>query len=245
MTTPRDILKSISKLHRKLEGKGRFTPMLVTMFLLFVLFPFLEVSRYSDVLMSLKFGLVIASGVYASKPRTGLSVAILVFGVLGVLATVALHAFPEGPVLFARDGFLFIFCACTAVYILRVVLRSDRITADSICGAVAVFLLLGLMWALLYAGMDLASPDSFIIGVASHPAYEEAPELGPQFSMFVYYSFNTITTLGNGDIIPLSRAARMFSWLEAVLGQLYLVVLVAHLVGLHVKHSDRRENEKA
>jgi len=56
---------------------------------------------------------------------------------------------------------------------------------------------------------------------------------------FIYYSFVTITTLGYGDITPATELARAFSILEAVVGQLYLVVVVARLVGMHVSSKSR------
>lgn len=52
--------------------------------------------------------------------------------------------------------------------------------------------------------------------------------------VLIYYSFTTLTTLGYGDILPLSPPARMFSALESVMGQIYLAVLIARLVGLHI-----------
>ena len=62
---------------------------------------------------------------------------------------------------------------------------------------------------------------------------------GGQSIFPIYYSFVTLTTLGYGDIVPTSAIARMFSAIEAVTGQLYLAVLVAQLVGLHISQSTR------
>jgi len=59
------------------------------------------------------------------------------------------------------------------------------------------------------------------------------------FSHFVYYSYTTLTTLGYGDILPLTSPARTFSYMEAICGQIFLVVLVARLVGLHIAQSSR------
>ncbi len=52
-----------------------------------------------------------------------------------------------------------------------------------------------------------------------------------------YFSFETLTTLGYGDIVPRSPAARMLATIEAVMGQIYLTVLIARLVGLHIAHA--------
>jgi voltage-gated potassium channel Kch len=60
-------------------------------------------------------------------------------------------------------------------------------------------------------------------------------------SVFIYYSFVTITTLGYGDITPITGVARAFSMLEAIVGQIYLVVLVARLVGVNITQTINKE----
>ena len=59
----------------------------------------------------------------------------------------------------------------------------------------------------------------------------------------VYFSFVTLTTLGYGDIAPLSQTARTLAWAEALLGQLYLTILVARLVGMHISYSGRAKDK--
>jgi hypothetical protein len=59
---------------------------------------------------------------------------------------------------------------------------------------------------------------------------------------FVYYSFVTQTTLGYGDITPITAPARSLSLLEAVIGQLYVAVLIARLVGIHIAQSSREKS---
>ena len=242
MTELLNTLKAALKFVHDLErgARGRFTPMLVAMLVLFVLLPFVEEDRYSDVFMSLKFGLVIATGAYASKPRSGLSVMIIVSGIAGVIATVALHVFPGITALLVRDALMFVFCLCAAFHILGQVSRSEGVTFDSISGAICVYLLLGLIWALLYAAIELTAAGSF----AMETAFGEVPSRSAHFSTFVYYSFSTLTAVGYGDIVPSSSPARVFSWLEAVVGQLYLAILIARLVGLHIIAARSREKEK-
>ena len=58
-----------------------------------------------------------------------------------------------------------------------------------------------------------------------------------RYPLFIYFSFSTMSTLGYGDIVPVSRLARSLSWLEALTGQLYLTILVARLVGLHIANA--------
>ena len=80
--------------------------------------------------------------------------------------------------------------------------------------------------------MEFFHPRSFTIEQSA----THNPEIGP----FIYYSFVTLTTLGYGDTIPLIPPARSFSFVEAVIGQIYLAVLIARLVGLHIVHSSKK-----
>jgi hypothetical protein len=87
---------------------------------------------------------------------------------------------------------------------------------------------MALAWSFIFGAVESLHPGSFSI-----------PEIqGISTSRhFLYYSFVTITTLGYGDITPVTSLARSLSTLEAVIGQLYLVVQVAWLVGVHVSQS--------
>ena len=100
---------------------------------------------------------------------------------------------------------------------------------DSIQGGIAIYFLSGLLWAFFYQMLLLF--DSEAILFSDHA-------MGG-FSDMIYFSFVTITTLGYGDITPVSRMAKNLALLEAVWGQTYLAVLVARLVGLHLSGSGR------
>jgi hypothetical protein len=120
-----------------------------------------------------------------------------------------------------------------AVAILGDVVHGGRISADKIYGAICVYLLVGFAWAFGYAIMELMDPGSFS-GVVD----TDRADVGRVLQMR-YFSFATLTTLGYGDIVPRSPAARTLATLEAMMGQVYLAVLIARLVGLHIVHSSR------
>jgi voltage-gated potassium channel len=122
------------------------------------------------------------------------------------------------------------FIAFTIFHILRSIFQEQDVTKDTIAGAAAVYLLFGLMWSFLYGVLDLVEPGSFAIS--------EAQTLGER-TIYLYYSFVTITTLGYGDVTPISYIATSLAVLEAVVGQLYLVVLVAWLVGMYVSKKSK------
>ncbi|MEO1201425.1 MAG: ion channel [Pseudomonadota bacterium] len=113
------------------------------------------------------------------------------------------------------------------------VLRSRRVTVDLIFGSVAVYLLFGVVMAIAYQFGNSLSPGSIIESV---PA--ESTLGGPQFKEFLYFSFVTLTSVGYGDLTPINQFARSLAMFEGVVGQLYLAILVARLVGIHIAQED-------
>ena len=107
------------------------------------------------------------------------------------------------------------------------IVRSRQLTVDSVCGAVCGYLLLGLAWALAYDMIYAARPESFAITPVT---VQQLHGPGEDRHLFGYYSFVTLTTVGYGDITPISAPARTLSWFEAMTGQLYLTVLIAGLI---------------
>jgi hypothetical protein len=128
---------------------------------------------------------------------------------------------------------LYIFSA--AVIILRDVF-SGRVNANRICGAICFYSMIGMCFGMFFFALDMHDTTSFKI----EHFYNDTPKAGlpisvhDRYTLFNYYSFCTLTTLGYGDITPISQPARTFSWMEAMFGQLYLSILVARLVGLHL-----------
>ncbi len=109
---------------------------------------------------------------------------------------------------------------------LAIMFQSDEVTRTVIFMALLSYLLAALMWAFLYTFLELVDPASFNIDLSQIEGY---------LSEFKYYSFVTITTLGYGDITPVTGVAKSFSALQAVVGQLYVVVVIAWLVGNYVR----------
>jgi len=93
---------------------------------------------------------------------------------------------------------------------------------DRILGAVVLYLLLGIEWAVCYAIIDGMNPLAFTGGHGK----------GFEIQHWVYYSFVTLTTVGYGDIVPVARGAQSMAILEALVGQLYPAVILARLVSL-------------
>lgn len=125
----------------------------------------------------------------------------------------------------------------TLIYVISLLLghlfSNIRVTADTIAASLCVYLLLGVLWSMIYTLIDLIAPGSFMFAYAEDTA--QIVGLDDQKVIFsLYLSFTTLSTLGYGDVVPVSNPARMFAVVEAITGQVYLAVLVARLVGMHI-----------
>jgi len=121
---------------------------------------------------------------------------------------------------------LFTFLLVSVSYTLKQVAFGTELDTNRLVGAVCVYLLLGVLWALAYAFLELLAPGSF-------NGIELAKATGWHNNWF-YFSFVTLTTLGYGDITPISSAARSLAYLQAIAGQFYIAVLVAGLVSAYI-----------
>jgi voltage-gated potassium channel len=136
---------------------------------------------------------------------------------------------PIPGIFIAESVVLSAFFIIATVFALRRVLEDDYVDLNRIAGAISVYMLLGLIWTSLYFALSLLDPQAFD-GIAVLSSYRE--ELtNTAYLDLLYYSYVTLSTLGYGDVTPVSRAAQSLSYLEAICGVMYVAVLVAALVG--------------
>lgn len=112
-----------------------------------------------------------------------------------------------------------------AVAALRYALRGRNVDREHVSAALSAYLLAGHFFGIIYVQIARLRPESFAIGGVAAVAGQIDLQTG------IYFSFVTLATLGYGDIAPLTPTARGFAVSEAILGQLYLAVLVARLIG--------------
>jgi voltage-gated potassium channel len=156
----------------------------------------------------------------------------LLLGIPTVLLSLGGHALPGEagvPVLFAGRLCEVLFLFGASVLIVKSLFSAPTLTFDSVLGAVCGYLFLGLAWAVLYSLIEGLRPGSFEISPKLVTGGEPARPLP---HVLTYYSFVTLTTVGYGDISPVSPATRTLAWMEAITGQFYLAVIVAGLVSV-------------
>ena len=134
-----------------------------------------------------------------------------------------------------------IFLILLVVFILRDLFSGRTVTTDRLCGAVSAYILIGVVFGFLYTSLEMVAPNSFVIGdgIASNWGTDEALQ---NSGVLFYFSLVTLTTVGYGDISPVGQVAQMLTLWEALLGQVYLAILVARLVGLHLSGSGPSAN---
>jgi len=120
-------------------------------------------------------------------------------------------------------GFVIVYLVLTTWSAMRLVLFSGPVDWNKIIGSFCIYLLLGIVWATLYMMLAAYRPGAFN-GLPASSLHETFPNL-------LYFSFITLTTVGYGDITPISPLASFLAFMEAIIGQFYLTVLVASLVG--------------
>jgi hypothetical protein len=120
-----------------------------------------------------------------------------------------------------------IFLGFTMLVLLRAVLRTETVTRDTIYGALSVYFLMAFVWGIAYMLLETLQPGGLSMDAVRHPNHTV------DWFDCMFYSFVTLTSLGYGDMVPISAQCRSLSILEAVSGIMYVAVLVARLVGLY------------
>ena len=121
---------------------------------------------------------------------------------------------------------------------LRSVLRQREVTGETISQSISIYLFLAMTWTILYGVIYYLQPHAFSFG--------SSPSSGPLssaqiFPILAYFSLTTISTIGFGDITPLTLQARYAAIAEGITGQFYLAILVARLVGLYMSRPAEHE----
>ncbi len=213
--------------------QSRFLLLLVSLMGLMVLEPFLFDRTGIKFLLEIFFSVILFTSIYAvsEKKQTALIAFLLAIPKLG--STWA-SSFMTHPLLHFFDSiFGIIFLAYIIVLILAHIFRQTEVEHETIYGAIVVYILIGLMWVFLYNLTEVLHPQSFSF---SHALGSESRKA------LYYFSFVTLTTLGYGDITPVSDPAKSLAMLEAIVGQIYLTVLVARLVGIHIAQYMRKKD---
>ena len=115
----------------------------------------------------------------------------------------------------------------TIIELFKEILRTKIIDTHIISGAVSIYILIGVFWYLLYMFLLMIDPDSFTFNL------QHTNKLSIDM---LYFSFTTLTTLGYGDITPTSYTAKMWAMTEAMVGVMFLAVMIGRLISHFNSH---------
>lgn len=227
---PHKVLVSTSELRRPQPLGWVMSAYFLALLLIFVYLP-------ADVVIPLSlFAAMFSSLFVLTLFVVGTTRTTLIIGTcLGLVATISIWAstlLPEQTPFLSETACTVatIFVSYAVGIIIWRISHERSVTIHTISAALAAYLLIGVLWGLIYTGIATLRPESFAsntpdIVVSGLSAVDLFPGL-------LYYSFTTITTLGVGDVHPVLPLARSATILEAVAGQVYLVVVVTLVVGI-------------
>jgi hypothetical protein len=198
---------------------------------LFVLLPFLQGSEGGRIGINL-FNLVIMITAVTAMGRSRLAMATALLLALPAFALAA-AGIVSGEILYlvVSWGFSAGVYVLALISLMQYIFSVEEMTTDKLYGAASAYLLLGVLWAYMYALLERVYPGSFAI--AGAPAREA------NIGDLIYFSFTTLTTTGFGDIVPVLRHAQMLTILEQVTGVLFVAILIARLTGIYQSRRDR------
>jgi hypothetical protein len=212
--------------------KGSYITLLASLLIIFALTPFVAGSTVMRWVLSLATVGMMASALLASWKGRKTFIILALFGVTSIVFTAIGETIGGSFVYAAGDAVKGGFMLVVTGVIFADVLRSKQVTMNTVFGSCCVYLLLSLTWSAAYAILETVQPGSFNIALAS--AGETGDAL-PTFDVqLVYFSLITLTTVGFGDITPVTPQARILAALEGLIGQLFLAIIVARLVALEI-----------
>jgi voltage-gated potassium channel len=219
----------------------KYLLLLLALALLLVVNPIFRDAFDTRLLFDVLLTAVFLAALLAIFTERRLRLLALLLGIPTVAAAWTDYVLPGVPRLPLVVGFhllAVLFFGLTVTTILREVNKSESVSADNVYGAFSGYLLVGLAFGHIYCLTESLKPGSF------RGSEEFAAQLADEnrcHLLLTYVSFVTLTTVGYGEITPHSGSARTLAVVEAVLGQFYLAVLIAELIGKRVSQAISRQ----
>lgn len=217
------------------SGEAYYPYLLMTLGFLTLAYPLITAWPAGRLIEKLTLSAVLITGTlatYKQRSQIMLAMAVLVVMVSSGIATEFEHAAAGWLMLTFLASITGFLSLVTWMLAHDIFANRGRVTAKLLYGAVSVYLLIGVAFATAHFLVEQVSPGSYHCG---SPQCDDVPTM----AAYVYYSFVTLSTVGYGEILPNNHVAGMLSYVEAIVGQMYLAILVARLVGMQIAHSAR------
>jgi hypothetical protein len=211
---------------------GRHTVLLISLVVLFVALPLLRELPGGRLRFSVLFTLVLLAAIYVNSVRRWLFVAGASLGALAIAAGTVAEATGSIAARLVSGSLGLVLLVMTILMMLNTLMRTRRVSHDTIVGGICVYLMLGLAFAIAYQIAMVIDPS--VLAKGGVPLGEAVTNAGNQSAQILYYSYVTLTTLGFGDITPRAEPVQLLTVVEAVVGQLYVAIFIARLMGLFI-----------
>lgn len=201
--------------------KNRFIYIILAIMLVLLVNPFIEHSGKSGHLFAmLLIAMIPLTSFYALTEDRSRAIIILFIAAPFVILDGLNMFFTSRYLMIVAYSFLTILYFYIVVLMVKNLLSYRVVTANLIYCAISTYLLIGIMWAGIYAVQEGIFPESF-------SGISETADL-------IYFSFVTLTTVGYGDITPQTILGKRLAVLEAAMGGIYMAVIIAMIVGRYM-----------
>jgi len=188
-------------------------------------------SDYSGALISILFALVLIASLYLVATEKKHLLIGLALAAPALLTHWSFGVLPEITRLTINASFQILFLSYVCTQILTYLIRARKIESNVIYAALCLYLMLGLVWTFAYFLIEINSPGAIALKIEFDLLTDNPRELMIEI---MYFSFVTITTLGYGDITPISPLAQSLVIIQAFVGQIFVAIVIARLVGLQI-----------
>jgi len=222
----------IARLARLRMAAQHFGVLLIALTILLATLPLLEDRPYWDVFVAMFADLVLIACLYAARPgdgsvKVGVALAIADFAIGRIASATSTPWLVVPQLLIWLSILLFV-----AITILRVVFQSKKVTIETLMASLCVLLLLGLIWTFVYVFVEMAMPHAFHSQSGRLGVWADDHARRAEFTRLLVFSFTTLSGAVGGDLAPAISFATMLASLEAMMGQIYMAVVIARLVGM-------------
>jgi hypothetical protein len=226
------MMHAVQSEHESARTGHRFFLLFLLLLGTLILHPYAESGRFGYYAFRVTGSAAILISVYAAKIHRSLLIFALILAIPTLLQRILLPKADASSFSIFNIVLSFIFDILIIVVIFRHVFAKEQANSETIFGALCVYLLVGFSFASVYGMVGIFQPNAFYLDPRTNL------HIVPDRVDFIYYSFATMTSLGAAGITPVSPQARSVSVLEAILGVLYLAVLIARLMGAYRPNRD-------
>jgi len=208
----------------KIFNENRMLILLISFIVYWILAPFVEGTFRVRIATDLLFTGILIAAIHAARRNHLQTLIALALAIPVFYGTWEKYVDPLPDTIIFGPAFSALFTAYVMFLLLQAIFRSPEVDLEVVSAAAAVYLFLGLLWGDFYFILEYLAPGSFAVPDSADTS---------SYHTFNYFSFVTLSTLGYGEITPVTKEARSLASMEALVGQLYIAVLIARLVSVY------------